>query len=290
MSLALLLLASALADPGHRVTDSADIWRMPPDTSPPVGTWMAVATPGLRPCAQPAPPCAGDPLPVGADLVLVESRDEVYDGQHTLWHRVARAKMADGFGTADGPPLGWVRDRGLTQAAFTTDLSGDGSPEQVVVRFTDDLQVEAWVARPGAGLDPTTVARLDLGQRRDVDGPQDLASVTLVDAAVAGIPLVRVTWTAREMCGSGDSSAYLSYRAADGAPPAPRVALTHNGGGGDAPIWWDTEIRFDPTARTAQIRSRAGESGDDGSENVHHDETKLFRLQGGVFVEHPTNP
>jgi hypothetical protein len=38
------------------------------------------------------------------------------------------------------------------------------------------------------------------------------------------------------------------------------------------------------------VRSRAGESGDDGEENVHHDQTTSYRLEGGVFVERLTNP
>jgi hypothetical protein len=133
MIVALVLVATSIADPGHRPDPSAELWRRPPEAPPPVGTWFAAAQPGLRPCAQPAPPCGGDPLPLGADLVVVETHDAAADGARVRWHRVAPATVTADLATAAGPPVGWVPDRGLTQAAFTADLSGDGAAEVVAV-------------------------------------------------------------------------------------------------------------------------------------------------------------
>jgi hypothetical protein len=236
-----------------------------PRALPAPGAPFAAAAP-LQPCPEPlGAACAGPGLPEGAAVVITEAR--MADG--APWAQV-RAE-------AGGPPVGWVPLGALSAAALTADLDGDGAPERVLARFTEAAHVELLVW--GASGPPQ---RLDLGLRQDIEGPQDAAELTLLPAAVAGLPLLRVRWAARELCGSGDAYAYASYT---GAPPTLRAALAHPGSGADAPIFWETTVTFDPKARTAAVRQRAGEALDGGGEQINSDVTKRYALRDGVFVE-----
>lgn len=266
MTLLLGLFLAAAADPGARPGPSAALSWGATGGAPAVRSRVAVAEPGARPCRSPTDDCDGTPLALGDELVVTAVGDEATsDGRVSRWVAVERAApgaLPDHV-QPDGTPLGWLRADQLSAAAWRTDLNGDGAPEVVVARFSPQVHGEVLVAKPGAGLTDQDVQRLDLGQAIDIDGPQTEAQVTVLPATQAGLPLVRFQWLAREMCGSGDHFAYASYAPAQS--PQLRLALRHNGSGGDAPIWWETTVAFSPAARTATVTSRSGEDEDDGS-------------------------
>jgi hypothetical protein len=179
-----------------------------------------------------------------------------------------------------GDVSGWTRHAGVTAAGWETDLDGDGVEDVVTAGFNGGGEL---VVRVLSGGQTHTH---NLGTRSDIEGVQDDARVRIMPASEAGIPLVHANWSAREQCGSGDSSAYVSFVPAKaGEPSVLREALHHNGSGGDAPIWWDTTATFDPASQAVVVHSRAGEDDDDGNESIHHDESKAYDLVGGVFVE-----
>lgn len=247
------LLAVALA---------ADIHHQPPHGAVPVGATV-VAAADLMPCDRPLETCAGIPQPAGTRFVVTEAREP--DSQP--WLALS----------TDAGPVGWAPSAAVTPATVSTDLDGDGTPEHVVVRFTPEASVEVMLFTPGQ-----PARRLDLGQRSDIEGPQETATVDILPASEAGIPLVRVRWHAREQCGSGDAFAYASFQ---GSPPVLREAWKHMGSGADAPIWWETKATFDPAKKTATTHFRAGEYENDGGRGVHTDETTVWTLRDGVFTK-----
>lgn len=279
--LLLLCIALAGADPGHRPEpgEAVPVSRAPIPTDAP-GGWregealVAVAD-GVVLRAVPdleAPAVAS--LLGGALVHLQETPSD---------QRIDNLERPDRWlSVRSGDAAGWVREAGVTQAGWELDLDGDGGAESVTVGFNAGGEIVVRV-RGAGGLQA-----LNLGTRRDFSGLQDAAQVTVLPPTVAGIALVQVVWSAREQCGSGDHLAYASYvPGAAGGPPVLREALRHNGSGGDAPIWWETEARFEPASRTAVVHERNGESLDDGSDAVHHEAWRHHRLEHGVFVEVP---
>lgn len=181
-----------------------------------------------------------------------------------------------------GDTEGWVRQAGISQAGWDVDLDGDGVPEPVTVGFNAGGEVVVRVRGEGG------TQAVNLGTRQDIAGIQDDAQATLLPTSVAGVALVRVVWSAREQCGSGDYVAYASFvRPTAGGSPVLQEALRHSGSGGDAPIWWETDVTFDAEGGTAVVHQRNGESLDDGTENIHHEAWKRYRLADGVFREVP---
>jgi hypothetical protein len=270
-----LLLPLAVADPGYPPDDRADFQQGAPRPLPGAGAWVAAAR-GLSPCPEPlAETCDGEPVPEGAALIVAEAGK--HDGQPWVLLRRAGPASAEGQHEGAGAPLGWVPGGHVTRAMLTADLDGDGVSERILARFTDTARVEL-VLFPAQG----PPQRLDLGDRADIEGPQVEATVQVLPAPTAGIPLVHVRWHAREQCGSGDWSAYASLQ---GAPPVLREALKHRGSGGDAPIFWETTATFDPKAKTAAVRFKAGESLDDGREQVNEDKTTRYVLKDGVYQQ-----
>ncbi len=275
LSLALAVLPGAAADPGDppQPTDTVEIQsRRGP--APPVGALRWVAVPTLRPCAAADGACAADALVAGTPLqVVAVGAEATVQGRETRWIQVAPPRAP---GAAAPPaPLGWVLDHQLSGASWAVDLDEDGAAERVVVRFGPAEHVELVVVEPAAA--PQV---FDLGAApEDMIGVKNRAAVSLVPAATAGLPLVRVKWLSFEACGSGDHFRYVSHRSpGPGAPGVLQVALEHAGSGGDAPIWWETRVAFDPAAGTATLHSRAGETDDDGKEHVNSDEQTVLRL------------
>lgn len=276
----MLLLALALtaaADPGHRpdVGDAVQVTLRPLDPEAVYG-WRR-----------------GEAVVAVADGVLVRAEPDLdapaiatLEAGRLLYLHAAPTKHAvDDLARPDrwlpvrvGEQVGWTRHAGLTAAAWETDLDGDGVPERVMAGFNGGAEL---VVRVRAG---ETTHVLNLGTRQDFEGVQDEAHIRILPASEAGIALVHANWSAREQCGSGDSSAYASFVARPGEAPALREALRHNGSGGDAPIWWDTTATFAPAEGTVAVVSRAGEDADDGSESVHHHTVERYTLEGGVFV------
>lgn len=177
---------------------------------------------------------------------------------------------------ADGVPA---------EASWQADLDQDGELEEVHLSWTSEVEVLLRVTEPGV-TGPGATQVVNLGQAFDINGPQDTVSVRTTAAGETAIPLVHVRWHAREMCGSGDHHRYASYRSpAAGQPGTLAEALYHRGSGGDAPVWWETEVSWTPAEGAVEVRSRAGEHGDDGEMSVHDDRTRRYRLEGVVFVE-----
>jgi hypothetical protein len=273
--LALLCIAAAAADPGDppAVGDGVAVSLYPPDARQPdawrVGEALFAIADGVLVRAEPdesAP--AVRSLAAGAPLTLRAPPTP---------HEVAEGARPDRWlAVRVGEVDGWARFAALTAAGWALDLDGDGAEETLTAGFNGGGEL---VLRVRTG-DRTHA--LNLGTRQDIEGVQGEATVGIMPAEEAGIVLVHANWSAREQCGSGDSSAYASFVPAEpGAAPQLREALHHNGSGGDAPIWWETTAAFDPVAGTATITSRAGE---DGDESVHNHTVERYTLAGGVYT------
>ncbi len=287
------LIASALADPGSvpALSGKADLSYADAE-APPVGEWRVAAVSGLSACATPESPCTGVPVALGAELIIVQVGEDPEAERPFRWVQVAAAGPGESADhrKASGAPLGWVRTTALTGAAWRADPDQDGEQELVFVRYEDAKSISVVVIEPSLPGDQG-VSVVDLGIRSDIDGPQTAATVDLTPASLAGIPLVRVNWTAQEMCGSGDSTAYASYRSAGaGKGGALRAALSHSGSGGDAPIWWATEVRFSPKSRSVTVVSSSGESNRDGSDTLNEEVSEHYVLKKGVFVKTAPKP
>jgi hypothetical protein len=286
------LAAPAHADPGHPPAADASVpvaWDLSRE-EPPAGSLRWVAVPTLRPCEAPMGACTAAPLKVGDAVVVTAVGDAGSPtSRPSRWLQVARATPPPGPDqpAAAGPPLGWVLAHQLSGASWSVDLDEDGEKERAVVRFDDKRGVELHVVEPGG-----THATLALGQASDIDGPQTEGTVRLVTKATAGLPLVHVNWSAREMCGSGDYSRYASYRSpGPGQPGAARLALEHGGTGGDSPMWYETKATFDGRGGVL-IHLRSGESADDGTEQVTTNQrtTRTLDRTTGVFQAPPEPP
>ncbi len=287
------LIATALADPGFvpALGGTAHL-SFSASEAPLVGEWRVAAVSGLSACATPVSPCTGVPVALGAELIIVQVGEDPEAERPFRWVQVAAAGPGESVDhrQALGAALGWVPTTALTGAAWRADPDQDGEQELVLVRYEDSKSISVVVIEPGVPADKG-VSVVDLGIRSDIDGPQTDATVDLTPASLAGIPLVRVNWTAQEMCGSGDSTAYASYRSTGaGKGGALRAALSHSGSGGDAPIWWATEVRFSPKSKTVTIVSSSGESNNDGTDTLNGDVVEHYVLKKGVFVKSEPKP
>lgn len=287
------LATPALADPGHPPAAAASVavsWDLSQE-DPPAHSLRWVAVPTLRPCEAPMGACTAAPLKVGDAVVITKIGDPASPtSRPSRWLQVARATPPHGPdlpAVAAGAPLGWVLAHQLSAASWSVDLDEDGENERVVVRFDDKRGVELHVVEPAG-----THTSLALGQATDVGGPQTEGTVRLVTKATAGLPLVHVNWSAREMCGSGDYSRYASYRSeGPGQRGTARLALEHGGTGGDAPTWYETTVRFDGRGGVL-LHLRSGESSDDGTEQVTTNQrtTRTLDRTTGVFQAPPEPP
>lgn len=229
----------------------------------------------------------GTPLLAVADGVVVRAAPQDAAPALVTLPLGAPVEVAAGVGEAstnnkdwvpvsvEGQRTGWVRHTGLTAAGWQVDLDGDAVAETVTVGFNGGGEVVVRVRSAGA------VQSLNLGTREDINGVQKAATVRVMPSMEAGLPLVHVNWSAAEMCGSGDSSAYASFQPPDaGGDPRLQEALRHNGSGGDAPIWWETTVAFEPKSRTVVVTSRSG-----NHEDAAHDESDVqtLVLVDGVF-------
>jgi hypothetical protein len=288
-----LLAVPVHADPGHPPGAAAAVpisWDVSRE-EPAADSLRWVAVPTLRPCEAPMGSCSAAPLKVGEAVVVTEVGEPASPtSRPSRWLQVARATPPAGPdlpATAAGAPLGWVLAHQLSAASWAVDLDEDGEAERAVVRFDDKRGVELHVVEPGGAH-----TSLSLGQATDIDGPQTEGTVRLLTQKTAGLPLVHVNWTAREMCGSGDYSRYASYRSAGpGQPGTARLALEHGGTGGDAPMWYETTATFDGRGGVL-IHQRSGESADDGSEQVttNRRTTRTLDRASGVFQAPPDPP
>ncbi len=290
-----LLAGTAAADPGYppQSTDRVLVEIAVDGAGWVEGEWVAVALPGAVPCpTAEGAACPGVALPLGQPLIVAARvAEELGDGRQRRRYalRAAGPLPPDG-GPAQplGPVLGFLPPEALTRAAWQVDLDQDGDDEWVTGHM--DSAHHLWVfVRDGKRGAPLA---LDLGTHSDIDGVMTRATVGLVTAAEAGLPLVKVNWPANEMCGSGDHSRYASYRRPQGGGPGRlQLALEHGGSGGDAPIWWDTEVVFQPERGTVAVRATAGEYSDNGAaDSIHSDETTRYLLVDGRFVVLPPSP
>jgi len=187
--------------------------------------------------------------------------------------------------------FGHMASTTLTGAAWTVDLDQDGEDEFVTVGWNFKTEVVVRVREPAVPGD-AGVQFLNLGHVSDINGPQNIMGVSLHGDDKTGLPLVEVNWEGRDMCGSGDYFRYASYRS-PGAGKAGVLAhaLEHGGSGGDAPVWWSTEVAFDPAAGTATVTKRWGEDASEyGGEDTEETTVIVHRLKDGVFVSAPPAP
>jgi hypothetical protein len=156
----------------------------------------------------------------------------------------------------------------LTPFAFTTDLDGDGKPEVVAVTFTDDFQIAVQI---GAS---TVKLRAAGGAFLSQKGGN--ASASVVDASVAGLPLLRVD-SRPEAC-ADYSETYVSF-----AGGQAKIALALSGLA-DPPVHSTPSVKFNPKTRTAVVTQTNSQEDDNGRTHTKKIVTR-YRLAGGVFVE-----
>lgn len=188
------------------------------------------------------------------------------------------------YSNADGAGHGWMWSGALTPARFRFDLDEDGAPELATVVFNKEGEVIVWLREPEATDPEAGTLKLNLGAQSDMGGLQGRIEVQLLTAAEAGIPLVRVEWLGAEMCGGSSRFAYASYRSKSGEPRLQK-ALEHNGSGGDAPIWWETEARFSPADKAVTVVESHGEHDMEGEgPGTKESSEQRLLLRSGVFL------
>lgn len=178
-----------------------------------------------------------------------------------------------------GDVTGWVWGGALTLARLEADLDADGEQEVLTVAYNGAGEVVVRSREPAVEGD-TAVGFVNLGTFQDINGLQGTTHVEVLDAATAGVPLLRVEVVAGEYCGSGSHYRYLSLRSPGaGQPSTLALALSHNGSGGDAPVWWSTEVAFQPARKAATVKSESGED-----DQTLASTTTRYTLKAGVFV------
>ena len=188
------------------------------------------------------------------------------------------------YSNADGAGHGWMWSGALTSARFRYDMDEDGAAEVMTVTFNKDNEVIVWLREPTAADPEHDTLKLNLGSQEDMGGVQGRLEVKLLTAAEAGLPLLQVQWLGAEMCGGSSRFAYASYRSKSGEPRLQK-ALEHNGSGGDAPIWWETEARFSPADKSVTIVSSHGESDmENEGPGTRESSEERFVLRSGVFL------
>ena len=239
----------------------------------PVGQKLYVAGPegNLRAAASTDAPVVTE-LDLGTPVIVqsVMSADVDVGGRTDRWYAI----KAEDTGK-QGVLFGGV----LTPARLDVDLDQDGEAEVLVLTWGWDTHKVVRVREPalsGAGA----VTQLDMGQTNDIEGPQVEMFLRVTAAADTGIPLVHVTLNGREMCGSGSSGHYVSYRSeGPGALGVLREAVDEHSWG-DAPVYSRQHLAFYPADKAVTVRSEMGNY-DEGTETVTEERRVL---QDGVFV------
>ena len=163
---------------------------------------------------------------------------------------------------------GWVFGGLLSEARTTADLDEDGISEVLVLAYRTDHHEVVRVSEPGS-----PVTELDLGIYEDIVGPDVEMRLSVTTAAETGVPLARVFWPGREMCGSGTVTKWVSYRGG-----VPKLALEGRQWA-DAPVFDHTLVTFHPALRTATSTRTYG-----NDEEPPHEEVRELRFVDGAFV------
>jgi hypothetical protein len=175
------------------------------------------------------------------------------DQRFDRWHEVEVLEPA-----ALAGKRGYLFGAALTPAVFRVDLDGDGALDEVAVAWTWNfkvrVRVRAGTPAGAAAAEPAKVETLDVdpaGQAYACCGGE--ATVELLAASVAGVPLVHLSTNARACGDTGEH--WVSFLAVKGAPPRLRESLKAFGLT-DPPSNAEVEARFDPKARAVTLVQR----------------------------------
>lgn len=161
-----------------------------------------------------------------------------------------------------------------TSHQLSFDLDADGADELITVLFTNEGYVEVVVSEPALDNDlfPATSYTIEHFGRS--------ASIEVVDAREAGIPLLKVH-TSLEACGPY-STTWLSYQGVRGGLGRLQPALDLVGMS-DPPVWATFDVQFDEANRRAVVTWTYAE--DDDTRVIERKETIRYELtRSGTFV------
>lgn len=168
----------------------------------------------------------------------------------------------------------------LTPARIDADLDQDGQDEIAVLTWGWEHNSVVRIREPGLE-GAAAVVQLDLGAVHDIDGPQERMFLNATTAEATGIPMLVVFFPGREMCGSGTTTKYVSYRATEGAGlGTPRLAVQGHTWS-DAPVYSYRELGFEPAQHAVLVTETMGDH-DEERETVT---TTRLVLRDGVFEE-----
>jgi hypothetical protein len=165
----------------------------------------------------------------------------------------------------EGKP-GWIWSGTLGPPPLKADLDGDGHAELITAAYAPDHRLLVRVADGKPASEEQRVSWVDLGVQQDMGGFLDEATLQLVPAAKAGLPLLQVHVPGSEQCGGYSSTTWLAVaRLPEGGQRLVGGLSTTNGG--DAPVYMHEEVRFEPSTRTAVLTRISGEYMDSGEDH-----------------------
>ena len=205
----------------------------------------------------------GTKVTIGAVGATAES----LEGRVNVWYEVTSP-----VGT------GWIHGGRLTPYAWVADLDQDGEDELATVVFGDDFNLRVLVIEPNVRAGGESWLDLDSAGGAYISQHGGDATVELLKAGVAGIPLLHV-YSGVEAC-ADFADYWVSYRS-----PGParlgtlRTALALSGLM-DPPSSSTYEVKFTAKRSLADVTRTTGEHG--AAEQV---ERARYRLVNGVYKQ-----